>query len=135
MNQVNPLHIGALFLVILAYLFFLLNGAKVELQEAKQSYYESETLAVNLRALKDNYANTNHAKSALQRVLSQRALKGAALEIKSTKKSTKIASKSIDTAALNALMGKVLNGSYNITALKIKKLSETNAAFDMEIKW
>jgi len=135
MNQLNPLHIGALFLAILAYLFFTLSGAKAELREAKTSYKESEELAITLSSLKETYADKKAIKQALQRVLAQPSLKAANLDVKETKTSTKISSKSMDTAALNSLMGKILNGSYNVSELKIKKLSETTASASMEIKW
>jgi hypothetical protein len=135
MNQLNPLHIGALFLAILAYLFFTLSGVKTELNEAKLSYRESEEVAITLSSLKETYADKQATKQSLQRVLAQPSLKAANLETKETKTSTKISSKSMDTAALNSLMGKILNGSYNLSELKIKKLSETTAWVAMEIKW
>ena len=135
MNQVNPLHVGALFVALLAFLFFTLSGAKSELVQAKESYIQSEELALKLSGLKDTYADTKGTKKALQRVLAQPSLKSANLEVKHAKTLVKIATKSIDTTALNSLMGKILNGSYNVTRMKIKKLSETKASLEMEIKW
>jgi len=135
MNQVNPLHIGALFLAILAFLFFNLGGVKSELKEAKSSYKESEELAVTLNSLKSTYANKKRTKKALDRVLSQSSLKSANLIVKRAKTSIRISSKSMSTKALNSIMGKILNGSYNVSSLKIKRLSETKASLNMEIKW
>ncbi len=135
MNQLNPLHIGALFFVVLAYLFFTLSGAKSELAEAKKSYKESEEIALSLSSLKETYADTKKTKNALERVLSQPSLKSANLDVKESKTTTKISAKSMNTATLNSLMGKILNGSYIIKELKIKKLSETSASLEMEIQW
>jgi len=135
MNNVNPLHIGALLTVVILFLFFKFSGVKEELIEAKSDFKESEKLAVEVSSLKSVYANKTKTKKALERVLANRTLKTADLSVKHSKSGVKISAKSIDTSSLNYLMGKVLNGSYNITLLKIKKLSETKASIEMEIKW
>jgi len=135
MNQVNPLHIGALLVALLAFLLFTLKGVNTELAEEKALYLESEKLAVELSALKDVYAQKKHTQKAIERLLSQSSLKSTNLVVKKDKKFIKISSKSMDAQALNSLMGKILNGSYNIKALQINRLSETKASLDMEIQW
>ena len=135
MSRVNPLHIALLLLMVIAFLLFKLEGLTEELQEAKALYRSSEKLAVELRALKSVYANSNKSRAAINRILSQRSLQSTKFDIKRTKKSIIIGAKSIETAALNSLMGKILNGSYNITQLKIDKRSDTKAALTMEIQW
>jgi hypothetical protein len=41
----------------------------------------------------------------------------------------------MDKNTLNLLMGKILNASFNITSMQIKKLSDDKVSLDMEIKW
>lgn len=135
MNQINPLHIGGLLLVLLTFVIFNLSSLKKELIESKSSYRVSEKIAVELKSLKDVYANKKQIKASINRILSQPLLKQAKLIVQKSKTSVTISSKRIDTKALNALMAKILNASYDITRLKIKKLSETKASLDMEIKW
>jgi len=135
MNRINPLHIGLLLVVFIAFLLFQLNGVKSELKEAKISFDISEKLAVNLSSLKAVYADKKKIKKSLEKILVNRTVKSANLKLKRSKSSMKISSKSINILALNTLMGKVLNGSFNIVSLKIKKLSETKASLEMEIKW
>lgn len=135
MNQINPLHIGALLVVLLAFLFFTLSGAKKDLLEEKELYAQSEKLAIELNALKDVYADMKKTQVSVERLLSQSFLKPAALVIKKDKISIKISSKSIDARVLDSLMSKILNGSYKIKELKIKKLSPTTASLEMEILW
>ncbi|HIP20985.1 MAG TPA: hypothetical protein EYG70_07660 [Sulfurimonas sp.] len=135
MNQVNPLHLGGLLLVVLMFLFFKLNGIKEELAEAKSEFLVSQTLAVDLNALKSVYADKTKTKKSLERILGQKSIAAAKLHVKRDKKFIKISSQSMDAAVLNGLMGKVLNASFNITALKIKRLSDTKASLEMEIKW
>ena len=135
MNQINPLHIGALLLALLAFLVFELSGVKTELHEVKKEFQKSEKLAVDLSSLKGVYANKAKTKKSLQRILSQSSLRSAGLDVKYKKDFVKINAKSISAKTLNSLMGKILNGSYRVAALKIKRLSETKASLDMEIKW
>ncbi len=135
MNNLNPLHIGTLLVVIIAFLFVKIDSAKVELREAQESFKESEKLAVDVSSLKSVFANKKKIEKSLERILANRVLQGANLNVKKTKKSLKIHSDAIEAGALNLLMGKILNGTYNITELKIKRLSETKAMLDMEIQW
>ncbi|WP_304546060.1 hypothetical protein [Sulfurimonas microaerophilic] len=135
MNQVNPLHIGALLVTVLLFLFFKLNTLKEELLEAKLQYQESKKVAVKLNGLEEVYGDQKKINSSIQRVLRQPSLKSAELTQKTTKDSIKITTESMNADALNSLMGKVLNGSYNISALNIKKLGDDKASLEMEIKW
>jgi hypothetical protein len=47
----------------------------------------------------------------------------------------KLSSNSLDKKALDFLMGKIFNSTYNVVVLDIKKLSKEKASFKMEIKW
>jgi len=135
MNQVNPLHVGGLLLMLLVYAVFHLSGLKSELVEVESAYKESEKLAVDLSSLKNVYANKIKTKSSIDRILAQTILSSAQLSVKKAKDSITITSISIDTKALNFFMSKILNGSYNISRIKVKRLSDTKASLDLEIKW
>jgi hypothetical protein len=129
MNQVNPLHIGALLGVVILFLFFQLSSAKEELKVADREYKSSEKLAVDLSSLKSVYADKKKTKKALERIFAQSLIKQAKLTIQREKKSIKVSSKSVQTKVINLLMGKLLNGSYNIKSLKIKKQKKHLNAF------
>jgi len=135
MNQINPLQIGGLLLVVILFLFFKLSGVQSEIVEADQSFKKSEKLALDVSALKNVYADKKRTQKRLEKIFSNRKLHTAKLKIKKQKKLVKVSSESIDSSALNYLMGKVLNDSYNITTLKIKQLSKEKASLEMEIKW
>lgn len=135
MNNINPLHIGGLLIVILIASLLKLNGVKSELDEVKQNYKETEKLAVEVSSIKKVYADKKKTRQAIDRILKQPTLKSADLKIKRSKESVKISSKSIKSYTLDSLMGKVLNGPYNITELKIKKIDKDTASLQMEIKW
>lgn len=135
MNQVNPLHIGALLLTVLLFLFFKLDALKAELGDAKTELSNTKQVARQLVALQDMYGDQKKCSAALDRILHQPSLKSADLTKALSKDSIKITAKSINADALNSLMGKILNGNYNITKFDLKKIDENQASLEMEIKW
>ena len=135
MRAINPLYIGLLFVSILAISIFSLNSAKSDLSDAKESFSKTLKIANELSGLKKAYANKTFSQKSLQKILAQRVLKEVQLDAKFKKNSVFLQSKEIDKKALNFLMSKILNGTYNVTSMKIKKLSESKASFEMEIKW
>jgi len=134
MNNLNPLHIGALLLIIIIFLFVKLDATKTELKEVQESFKESERVAVDVSSLKSVYADKKKIKKSLDKIFNK-IKRTTELKIKENKNSVFVSAKSIDTASLNTLMGKILNGTYNLTELKIRKQSETKASLEMEIKW
>jgi len=135
MNRVNPLYVGVFLVFVLIMLSYKLSNVKNELQDAKDAYKETSKLATDLTSLKDVYNNKKSLQKSLQRVLSNPILKPALIQQDVKKNSTTIISLAMDIKALNFLMGKILNGTYNISSFKVKKLSDTKVSLDMEIKW
>ena len=135
MNRINPIHIAILLIAILLFVLIELSSTKSELSEVKQEYKKSEQLSTKLVALKDAYSNKKDVKKSFQKILSLAQLKSAKIEQKVKKSSLYLSSKGMDKNALNLLMGKILNGAYNITSFKIKKLSQKSVSFEMEIAW
>ena len=135
MNRVNPLYLGLLLLVVLMLSVYKLNSAKAELEEAKNSYAKTSKLANELTSLKAVYNDKKSLEKSLKRLLNQNSVKNATIEATYKKNNVKLSSGSIDKKALDYLMGKILNSTYNVVSLDIKKLSEEKASFKMEIKW
>ncbi len=125
MNRINPLYLGLLLVALLIFISLKLSGAKDELLMAKEAYKESAKLSLELSELKKVYTQK----------LNLSSLNSSDLVKKTTKSGMIISSSSMDIKLLNSLMSKVLNGAYNISELKIKKLSETKVSLYMEIKW
>jgi len=135
MNRLNPLYVGALLALVLLFLAFKLGTIKSDLVEAKEEYAKTSQLAVGLNALKGAYADRKKLKASLRRILSLSAVRQANIIKDEKKSSVKLSSQSMDKKALNMLMGKLLNNSFNITSMKIKKLSRERVSFKMEMKW
>jgi hypothetical protein len=135
MNRINPLYVGVLLSFVIIFLLFKLSGAKSDFQEAKEAYTKTSKIAINLSGLKGTYANKKKLQASLRRILALSAIRQANISKDEKKSSVKLSSQSMDKKALNVLMGKLLNGSYNITSMKIKRLSKERVSFKMEIKW
>ena len=135
MNQINPLHIGALFVVFVVFLFVKLHSLQDELIQATDSYKASEKLAVEVSSLKEVYAQKKKRQKAIKRILASSILQEAEINVKHNEKGVSMNSKTMSQKALNFLMGKILNNSYKIKRLKIKRLSDEMASLEMEIQW
>jgi hypothetical protein len=135
MHRINPLYIGLILFIIFILSIFKLSSAKDDLNVVKTDYKETQRLVVKLSGLKANYANKQSIKKSLLRILKHSSLRSAKIAKKNKKDSIILSSRSMDKQALNFLMGKLLNGVYQINSFKIKKLSKFKVSFEMEIKW
>ncbi len=135
MNRINPFYIGIMLGVIVIVLAIKLGYAKSELKDMENSYKETLKISTQLSGLKDVYSNKEKTKISLQRILELSSLSAAKIQKKSTNSGMIITSDSINKNEVNFLMGKILNASFDISSLKIKKLSKTHASLYMEIKW
>ena len=135
MNRINPLYVGLFLVLFVVFLAFKLGSVKSDLLGAKEEYAKTSKLAVSLSGLKSTYADKKKLKNSLRRILALSAVRQANIVKDEKKSNVKLSSQSMDKKALNVLMGKLLNGSYNITSMKIKRLSKERVSFKMEIKW
>ena len=135
MNRINPLHIILVLLLVLAIFIFKLSNAKEDLSVVKSELSKTVQLATELTGLQKVYADKKRVRNALKRVLKQHTLTSVNIEQKVTKSGIRLSSKMISLGALNSLMGKILNGSYKIASLKIRRLSDSTASIVLDIKW
>jgi len=135
MNRINPLHIILVLLLVLAIFIFKLSSAKEDLSVVKSELSKTVQLATELTGLQKVYADKKRVRNALKRVLKQHTLTSVNIEQKVTKSGIRLSSKMISLGALNSLMGKILNGSYKIASLKIRRLSDSTASIVLDIKW
>jgi hypothetical protein len=135
MNRLNPLYVGAFLIFMLLFLTFKLSSVKEELTLAKEEYKETSLTLNELSSLSSTYLGKEEVKKSLQRILVQPSLKSANIQQKLKSNSIMLSGSSVDKEALNSLLGKLLNGAYDIASFNIKKLSENQASFEVEIQW
>jgi GTPase len=135
MNRFNPLYMGAFLIFMLLFFALKLSSAKEELTLVKEEYKETAVTLNELSSLSSAYMGKEEVKKSLQRILAQPSLKSANISQKLKNNSIVVTASSVDKEALNSLMGKLLNGAYDIAAFNIKKLSDNKASFEVEIQW
>jgi len=135
MNRINPLYIGVTLIVLISFISYKLNVVTDEYNEAKIEYKKTLALANELKSLENVYGDKKRIKKSLEKILNHSSLRGSEINKDFTKSTLKIDSKSINIKALNFLMGKLLNGTYQIRSMKIKKLSDLRVSLELEIKW
>ena len=133
MKNVNPLHIIALLLTLLLFLFFQLHNAHKQLQKSTERVMQTQKTALQLAELQSLYNNHARTKAALQKILRQPSLKGVKLKVHFSETTLSITTQKMQRKALKSLMSKILNAPYNIKKLTIKRLSKTTVSLDMEI--
>jgi len=134
-NRIDPLYIVLFLSLVLVLSIFQLSSAKDELNVITTDYKNTQKLVSKLGGLKSTYADKSSIKKSLSRILKLSLIRSAKIIQNTKKNSVILSSKSIDKKALNLLMGKLLNGVYQINSFKIKKLNEFNVSFEIEIKW
>ena len=135
MNYINPLNILLFLVSILLIVFVQLNQKEHLYDEVKQSYEETSTLVDKTKRLKQIYKNKQVIVKKFERILQSSVLSNATIEKKKTYAGLKINIANMNKRSLEFLLSKVLNGSYKITSLEVKKLSSEKASLKMEIQW
>jgi hypothetical protein len=135
MNRINPIHLAVLLVVVLLFSLVKLHTAKEELAQAEVSYKETLQLATKINGLKRNYFDKVKVQKEIGRILRKPILRRANIVKKVTNSGILLTSQSMDIQALNMLMGKVLNATFYISELTIKRRNDKSASLKMEIKW
>ena len=135
MNRINPVYVLMLLFVVLLMLMYKLDTTKEQVKDSLVEYKSTEALAVKLSSLKEVYADKVNIKKSLQKILRHSSLKSVSLQTKFKKSSLLLTAKSIDKNSLNLLVSKLVNNSFIINKMKVRKISENSAELSMEIKW
>jgi hypothetical protein len=133
MNKINPLYIIGFFIVLSLFVYYKTSQKKYELTQLQENYKTTKELALKLHALKKAYSPQN--KKILSRILKSSILQSTNLKVKDSKTKTKITAKMINKSALNYLMNRIFNSTFNITKIDIRRVDNTHANLDMEISW
>jgi len=133
MNKINPLYIIGFFIVLSLFVYYKTSQKKSELTQLQENYKTTKELALKLHALKKAYSSQN--KKILSRILKSSILQSTNLKVKDSKTKTKITAKMINKSALNYLINRIFNSTFNITKIDIRRVDNTHANLDMEISW
>jgi hypothetical protein len=135
MNRINPLQIIALLMMVFIFVFFKLSSEKQQLEDEKVHLTKMTQLCDELVSLKKVYGDKKRIRREIDKILRYSSIKNAKVQREYKKSGIHLYCESIELVPLNALMAKLLNGSFNITTLKIKRVDDKKAKLNVEIKW
>ena len=118
--------------MLLVFFSIKLMHAKDELSSAQKNYEKTLALVSELTSLKNIYENKKANKASLERILLGTS---ADLDEQIKKNSILLQAQAIDYTNINRLVSKLLNSSFEIKTMEIKKQSGEKAKLAMEIKW
>ena len=133
MRQVNPLYIALMLIAVLAVVGFRLDGAKQTQLQAKADLEKTQVMAKRIDALKKSWDKGKMVRKELDRLLKSSPLRNAGIESKEQRGSVSITAKKIDAKAAEYLLNKLLNGTYVIKTLSVKRLDAETGALHVEV--
>ncbi|HIP54055.1 MAG TPA: hypothetical protein EYH11_01125 [Sulfurimonas autotrophica] len=135
MRQVNPLHVLLLLTVFILFLLYQLQETQATFHDAKEQLAKTKDVAYQLNALKKEYANKEYVVRTITRLLHQSILKSATITKEQKSDAIVLHAKKLSKRQLQRVLTKILNSTYKIKALHIKRVDEKSVDVDVEVGW
>jgi len=135
MRQVNPLHVLLLLTVFILFLLYQLQETQATFHDAKEQLAKTKDVAYQLNALKKEYANKEYVVRTITRLLHQSILKSATITKEQKSDAIVLHAKKLSKRQLQRVLTKILNSTYKIKALHIKRVNEKSVDVDVEVGW
>ncbi len=133
MTRVNPLYLLGLMLFLLIFVFVKLEDAKVEQLSVKENFEKTNTLALNIVSLKKSWSIGKKNKVKLEKILRASALRDSGIVKKYKRDSVSLSAEAMDYKTSQYLLNKLLNDSFVINTMKIRRLDDLSVSLKMEI--
>jgi len=135
MRQVNPLHVLLLLTVFILFLLYHLQETQATFHDAKGQLAKTKDVAYQIGALKKEYANKEYVVRTITRLLHQSILKSATITKEQKSDAIVLHAKKLSKRQLQRVLTKILNSTYKIKALHIKRVDEESVDVDVEVGW
>lgn len=134
MRQVNPLYIILLLFVILFFVLFKLMSTKTALHEAQNSFHKTKEMVHNLVELRQNWDSEKRTKNSLGRILKSSMLNHTPITRRDKRGMIELHSSSMGSTSASYLTSRLLNETFVIKSMRIRRLSKEQVSFYAEIK-
>ena len=134
MSRINPLYLLGLMLFLLVFVFVKLEDSKENQVSVKADYEKINTLALNIVSLKKTWSVGKKNKVKLEKLLRSGLLREAGIMKKYKRDSVTLSAESMGFKNSQYLLNKLLNDSFVIIGMKIKRLDEKTVSLKMDIK-
>ena len=133
MSRINPLYLVAFMLMMLFFVFFKLEESKSNQKQVREDFEKTNTLALDIVSLKKSWDLGSKNKAKLEKVLKASALRGVDIDKKYKRDSVTLSIKSLNHKHSEYLLNKLLNDSFEIKSMEIKRLNADGVSMKMEI--
>ncbi len=133
MNQINPLYLMALLMTILIFAGYQLEQAKEKQQQLHEKLSVIHQMGERTAVLKAHWENRSETQKRLQQLLNTTELYQSGIEVDFKAAAVSLSAKSANTSAVEYLINKVLNGTYTVTKLELKRLDGAHASLKLEL--
>jgi len=120
MNRINPLYLLALFCMLTAYSFSLLQEKKQDFLSHNEAFNQLSHKAKEYKSLKKNNINKNAVIKTINQITTDSRFKKAKINTKKSTKSISLKIQTQDFKLLNRFVNRVLNEKLTILKLEIK---------------
>lgn len=120
MNRINPLYLLALFCMLTAYSFSLLQEKKQDFLSHNEAFNQLSHKAKEYKSLKKNNINKNTVIKTINQITTDSRFKKAKINTKKSTKSISLKIQTQDFKLLNRFVNRVLNEKLTILKLEIK---------------
>lgn len=134
MKKINPFYIIILLIVILVVVMFNLMHVKDELHEAQNSFDKTKAMVHEIVDLRQSWDNKKYTKNSIRRILKSSVLRNAGIVQKDRRGVIVLHGGSMNSKSASYLITRLLNESFTIKSMKIRRLSKERASLDVEIK-
>jgi competence protein ComGC len=134
MKKINPFYIIILLIVILVVVMFNLMHVKNELHEAHNSFDKTKAMVHKIVDLQQNWDNKKSTKNSIRRILRSSVLRNAGVIQKDRRGVITLHASSMNSKSVSYLISRLLNETFTIKSMKIRRLNKERASLDVEIK-
>ena len=134
MRQINPLYIILLLFVILFFILFKLMSAKTALHEAENHFQKTKEMVHKVVELRQNWDSQKRTKNSLGRILKSSLLSHAGIVRRDKRSLIELHSSSMDSSSAGYLVSRLLNETFVLKSIKIRRLNKEHVSFYAEIK-
>jgi len=107
---------------------------KTALHEAQDNFHKTKEMVHHVVQLRQNWDNQKHTKNTLSRILKSSSLAHTEVTRRDKRGIIQLHSSSMDLKSASYLSSRLLNETFVIESMKIRRLNKEHVSFDAEIR-
>jgi hypothetical protein len=132
-TRVNPLYLLLLAVTLIGVMGYRVHLAQLEQRQLSQSLQETRAMGVKIRQLKTVWFDGDQTRKRLDGLLKSAPLRSEAITMTRHRSHITLTAARIGAQKLDHLTGKLLNGTYEVRKMNIRRLDDTHASITVEV--